>query len=83
VTLTDVHKPIGILCQQCQHLFDPHRVIATTGDPMEGGVMVCDVPECMCFSTWSVQNRPKPEVSPEEKAQWLAVKDMLIKKGEL
>lgn len=41
-------------CKQCQHPFDPHAVIATTGDPAEGGIMLCPEPECLCFSTWGM-----------------------------
>ena len=45
-------------CQQCQHPFDPHAVIATTGDPMDGGIMLCPEPECLCFMTWGLHGGP-------------------------
>lgn len=32
-------------------MFDPHEVIAF--DPKEGGVIVCQEPECDCASTWA------------------------------
>jgi hypothetical protein len=40
-------------CEICQHPFDPHAMIATTGNPLDGGVMLCPDPGCMCFATWS------------------------------
>ena len=37
----------------CTHDFDGHLVIATTGDPMDGGIIICQVKGCMFFSTWA------------------------------
>ena len=45
-------------CQQCAHDFGPHSMIATTGNPMDGGIMLCPEPGCVCFSTWGAQGGP-------------------------
>lgn len=37
----------------CGHPFDEHVLYATGSTPMDGGVMLCPVQGCMCFSTWS------------------------------
>lgn len=39
-------------CEQCGHPFGPHAVVATSGNPIDGGIMLCPVPDCRCFSTW-------------------------------
>lgn len=53
----------GDLCPyNCGHLFDPHVLIATTGDPMEGGIGLCPEDGCPCFSTWSTRGRPPETV---------------------
>lgn len=41
-------------CDHCPHDFDGHAVIATTGDPKKGGIILCRVKRCTCFGTWSV-----------------------------
>lgn len=41
-------------CAQCGHPSGPHAVVATTGDPKEGGVMLCPVKGCMCYATWAL-----------------------------
>lgn len=45
-------------CQQCGHAFDPHAMIATTGDAADGGIMLCPVLDCECFGTWGLNNGP-------------------------
>lgn len=42
------------LCQQCAHLYEPHSLVAVTGNPMDGGIILCPEPGCVCYSTWSV-----------------------------
>lgn len=45
-----IHEP----CPQCADDFDNHCVIMTTEQPpVIGGVVLCPVPGCECFSTWS------------------------------
>lgn len=46
--------PTGGDCEQCHHPADPHAVVATTGDPMEGGIILCPTKNCFCFATWAV-----------------------------
>lgn len=41
-------------CGQCGDNFDNHAVIVTTEQPpIIGGIVLCPVPGCDCFSTWS------------------------------
>lgn len=51
-------------CTQCKHPFDPH-VLGSLGDPLEGGFVICPVRDCTCFSTYSAQGYPVPEVTEE------------------
>lgn len=67
------------LCMRCPHLFDPHAVIATTGDPLEGGVIVCPEPGCLCYATWGI-NGAEPVLIPDE--QHLAVIRAEVQGGE-
>jgi hypothetical protein len=53
------------LCDQCAHLFDPHSLVATTGDPMDGGIMLCPEPGCVCYSTWSMKPKTPPKLVPD------------------
>lgn len=56
----------GDVCQQCQHAFDPHVLVTTTGDPLDGGIILCPVPRCRCFGTWGTQaGRASVEVPDE------------------
>ncbi len=48
----------GELCGQCGHPFDPHAVIATTGEPTDGGIMLCPVVGCECYATWGMNGGP-------------------------
>lgn len=41
------------VCGQCGHDFDDHACIATTRDPMDGGIILCPREGCRCYSTWS------------------------------
>lgn len=57
--VTQVYPPGGPVqgpagCYQCHHDFNPHKMVATTGDPIDGGVIICQVKGCKCFSTWAV-----------------------------
>jgi hypothetical protein len=45
-------------CGQCGHAFDPHVIVATTGDQADGGIMLCPVAECECFATWGLNDGP-------------------------
>lgn len=51
----------GEPCDRCGHAFDPHVMVVTTFGSYQdkervpvGGVMLCQVKGCQCFSTWSV-----------------------------
>lgn len=54
--------PVGDLCPQCGHPFDPHVLVAL-GSPLEGGFIFCQDSECPCVGTW------EPDESVETKAQ--------------
>jgi hypothetical protein len=45
-------------CAQCEHPFDPHAMIATSGEPADGGIVLCPVVGCECFATWGLNNGP-------------------------
>lgn len=36
----------------CEHPFDNHSLIATSEDVRKGGVILCPVRGCKCYSTW-------------------------------
>lgn len=46
----------GETCSQCPHPFDDHLVIATTDDPLAGGVIICPVRDCDCHGTWDIKH---------------------------
>jgi hypothetical protein len=51
----------------CEHEFDDHIVIATTSDPLDGGVIICQVKGCLCTQTWGVNTTPARHVpGPQE-----------------
>lgn len=45
----------------CGHNPDEFLLVATTGNPLEGGIAVC--PTCTYWFTWSVSGRPSPTIS--------------------
>jgi hypothetical protein len=53
-------------CADCGHPFDPHAVVTTGENPLEGGIILC--PECDCYGTWStpLTQGPIVEPTPEE-----------------
>jgi len=51
-------------CEQCGHPFNPHSLIATTGDPRNGGIILCPVPGCECYSTWGCAVKGKDKKAP-------------------
>lgn len=54
-------------CPQCGHPDGPHALVATTGDPMDGGIMICPVAGCWCYHTWGVEGREAKRVpNPDE-----------------
>lgn len=62
---------LGETCD-CEHLVDPHVLVALAFDVVAGvpdvpvsGVMLC--PVCDCVATWSVDGRPVPPM-PSHKA---------------
>lgn len=46
-------EAIGETCEQCGHPSGPHRVIAP-GNPLNGGIIICQDDDCPCFATLSV-----------------------------
>lgn len=58
---SQVHS--GDPCAQCGHPFNPHVVVATSGDPLAGGLIFC--PDCDCVSTWGVNNDRPPMPAPD------------------
>ncbi len=40
------------LCDRCQHLMDPHVVVATGEVVEEGGIILCPEPACLCWASW-------------------------------
>lgn len=53
------------LCAQCGHEFDPHVLVTTSEDAVDGGVMLCPVPGCLCWATWGYQKNPTKRVPDE------------------
>ena len=56
------------LCEQCGHLFNPHRLLGY-GDPPTEGWMECPAEGCNCRMTWSMD----PNVSDKIKATFKLV----------
>ena len=44
----------GEPCPRCDHPSDPHLLVATTGDALAGGVIICPLRGCDCYATWAV-----------------------------
>lgn len=52
-------RPPSVPCPQCQHPHDPHILIATDlGDPLGGGIIICNLSPCECYATWGVNGAP-------------------------
>lgn len=49
-------------CTQCGHNAGKHVLVGTGDSPLDGGVRLCPVSECLCYSTWSVMGRPVQRV---------------------
>jgi hypothetical protein len=49
-------------CKQCGHPFDPHAVIATTGDASDGGIILSPVLGCECYATWGFDGGPAKRI---------------------
>jgi hypothetical protein len=54
------------VCGQCGDDFGEHALINTTGDPMDGGVIICPRRNCMCYSTWSAHYLGQEHHTPKE-----------------
>lgn len=50
-------------CEQCGHDADPHKVI-TPGNPLNGGIMLCQDDDCPCFATFSVHGGQLEDADP-------------------
>ena len=60
----------GEPCGQCQHAFDIHALIATTGSPLDGGIILCPIQGCECYATWGCaltgnKKSPPPDRVPD------------------
>ena len=57
-------------CKRCDHPDGPHTLIATTGNPLQGGIILCPVAGCPCFATWTTAYSPGrpliPGTGPED-----------------
>lgn len=52
-------------CEICGHPFDPHSLVATSEDPLDGGVILCPVKDCECYATWSMRPKTPPARIPD------------------
>jgi hypothetical protein len=52
-------------------------MIATTGDPMRGGVMLCQVKDCTCYATWSPQGVDREKVREPDEAELAGMRQAL------
>ena len=59
------------LCPHCQHLVDPHVLIATTDNRDDGGMMICPERDCPCVSTWGTNGNPAKVVPAPEAVEEL------------
>ena len=46
-------------CERCNHDDGAHTLIATTGNPLQGGIILCPEPSCQCFATWCTAYGPE------------------------
>lgn len=67
-------------CQHCGHDFDPHVLVAPE-DPMKGGIMICPVMNCECFSTWGVGKGSKPSKDLPDRAEIAAIRERIQTKA--
>lgn len=64
----------------CEHPFDLHALLPTDGSPMNGGIVLCPVMNCQCFSTWGVgRNSARPPIPPQDEIDRLR---MAVQTGE-
>jgi len=56
------------ICEQCGHLFNPHRLLGY-GDPPTEGWMECPVPGCTCKMTWSFTAKATDETKTAIKGE--------------
>lgn len=43
-------------CPQCSHPTDLHSMLAANNNPMNGGVVLCPVYGCPCFTTFGTES---------------------------
>lgn len=55
-------------CVRCQHPWNPHAMIAFSGNPADGGIALCPVKGCQCLIVWrwAAYGRPPPNLPPSE-----------------
>lgn len=58
----------GDQCTSCGHPFSLHAHMAVGHDPGQGGVVLCPVRDCPCYTSWAPgEDRPEnPEMTAEE-----------------
>lgn len=52
-------------CASCGHPVPTHRVIATTGDPRQGGIVLCPEFGCRCYAEWALGIDESPAFVPD------------------
>lgn len=59
-------------CKQCSHPFDLHAMVSPDHNPMNGGIILCPVLGCTCYSTWGVgENSKAPEPLSQDEVERL------------
>lgn len=43
-------------CRECDHVFADHMLLNRSGDPFDGGDLVCPYDGCRCVSTLSISS---------------------------
>ena len=43
-------------------------MVATSDNPLDGGIALCPHPRCRCFATWAIGFRSLPTNLPDEEA---------------
>lgn len=62
----EVVDPPNDDCKICGHPFNPHALVATLHSPEHGGLIFCPEKDCMCESTWSLQDHEPPYIPDDE-----------------
>lgn len=63
-----------VKCHLCGHPMLDHVLVATGPEPMDGGVVICPVPNCQCYATWGTNDLPALEIPNEAEVAALRAK---------